>query len=255
MFYNSTERTYRFLGAYHVIRSKKNANWATGRDFAALAFRLRGESHFFFDGKECVADEKSILYIPSGVSYSYVGQDDEIIILHLACNGTDDSEITAYHANNAQVLFEKILYAWQEEGEQAYNRCMSLLYQIFETIEKATPNASRTPPKTIAKGVEYLNKHFCDPDVSIAQAAEICYVSEVWFRRAYREHFDVSPWQDVLDRRFSYACNLLQFGYYSVKEVAVRCGFSDVKYFRTAFLKRYGTTPNAYANQHCKFGQ
>jgi AraC-like DNA-binding protein len=46
--------------------------------------------------------------------------------------------------------------------------------------------------------------------------------------------------------RFEYAKDLLLSGYYQTKEVAIMSGFSDVKYFRTAFKKRYGVTVGEY---------
>ena len=93
----------------------------------------------------------------------------------------------------------------------------------------------------------YLNAHYRDAELNVAYLASLCHVSEVYFRRVYHECFGTSPWQSILELRFSYACELLQSGYYTVKEIAVRSGFPDVKYFRTAFGKRYGCTPTAYA--------
>jgi AraC-like DNA-binding protein len=97
--------------------------------------------------------------------------------------------------------------------------------------------------------VTYLQAHYRDPELNVAQLASLCHVSEVYFRRVYRECFGTSPWQRILELRFSYACTLLQSGYYTVKEIANLAGFSDVKYFRTAFGKRFGCTPTEYASQ------
>ncbi|MBE6589023.1 MAG: helix-turn-helix domain-containing protein [Ruminococcaceae bacterium] len=249
MFYNSKDRAYSLLAAYRFTRPGKNTSCTDGRSFSALAFRVRGRSRFSFEGRRCVAEEKSILYIPSGVGYSRVGEDEEIIVLHLSCHGEDDAEITALEAQDAEELFEKLLLAWCEDGKENYNRCMSLLYRILETAEKSAPAAHHNVPMSIAKGVQYISAHYRDPDATVSAAAMLCHVSEVWFRRVYHECFGISPWQDILNRRFSHARTLLQTGYYSVKEVALRSGFSDVKYFRTAFSKRYGCTPSTYAIQ------
>ena len=247
MFYNSKERAYSILGVYRVTRPDKSEGHEAGRPFAGLAFRTRGSSRFFFGVKQCVAKEKSILYIPSGVSYSRTGEDEEIIILHLACHGTDDTDITALYSEEAEELFEKLYLAWGESGEGKYNRCMSLLYRILEAAEKSAPAHIPDHPASIAKGVQYLLSNYRDPNITVSFAAELCHISEVYFRRMYHEHFGISPWQDILNRRFAYACTLLQTGYYTTKEIALQAGFSDVKYFRTAFTKRYGYTPGDYA--------
>ena len=50
----------------------------------------------------------------------------------------------------------------------------------------------------------------------------------------------------LLELRFDHATRLLSSGYYTPKQVAALSGFSDVKYFRTAFTHRFGITPTAY---------
>ena len=84
------------------------------------------------------------------------------------------------------------------------------------------------------------------------KAAKACFINEVSFRRLYHKHFGLSPLQEILNLRFDYAKGLLQSGYYSDKDVARLSGFSDVKYFRTAFSRRFGLSPCAWrkVNSH-----
>ena len=94
--------------------------------------------------------------------------------------------------------------------------------------------------------IEYMREHFRERDLTVSTLAELCHVSETYFRRIYHEHFKSSPMQALLEMRFDYAKSLLRSGYYQTKEVAALSGFSDVKYFRTAFKKRFGITPVQY---------
>ena len=247
MFYDDPMRAYRMLGVYRFERSGREEVYEKGRSFSSFAIRLRGESTFTFGNKQCIADEKSIIYIPAGVDFHRVGGNEDIIVIHLECHGGDDGDISVLRADGAQELFETILSVWEKRGSAYQNRCLSLLYRIFETVEKAKQEAEVAPPETIAAGVEYLREHYRDPDLTVALIASLCHVSEVYFRRVYHECFGVSPWQSILEMRFSYARTLLQSGYYTVKEIAARSGFSDVKYFRASFGKRFGCTPTEYA--------
>lgn len=54
----------------------------------------------------------------------------------------------------------------------------------------------------------------------------------------------------ILSVIWVYACELLLSGYYSQEEAAQAAGFSDIKYFRTAFKKRLGRTPSGYLARH-----
>lgn len=249
MFYDDPTRAYSLLGVYRFERDGVEERYEAGRMFSSLAFRLRGKSTFTFGGKQCVADEKSLIYIPAGMSFFRVGGNEELIVLHLECRGEEDREITILHADGAEEQFEKLLSDWENGGVGARNRCLSRFYRILETVEKAKQLPHATPPDAILAGVTHLQAHYRDPDLNVAQLASLCHVSEVYFRRVYHECFGTSPWQRILELRFSYACTLLQSGYYTVKEIANLAGFSDVKYFRTAFGKRFGCTPSEYAAQ------
>ena len=249
MFYDNPRRSYRLLGVYRFDRDGVEERYEAGRTFSSLAFRLRGKSTLTVSGRQCVADEKSVIYIPAGVDFSRVGGNEELIVLHLECHGENDQEITILHADGVEEQFEKLLSDWETGGVGARNRCLSRFYRILETVEKAKQLSQALPPEAIAEGVTYLQEHYRDSDLTVSRLASLCHVSEVYFRRVYHECFGISPWQRILELRFSYARTLLQSGYYTVKEIANLAGFSDVKYFRTAFGKRFGCTPTEYAAQ------
>jgi AraC-like DNA-binding protein len=60
----------------------------------------------------------------------------------------------------------------------------------------------------------------------------------------------MSPKQYLDDVRIEHAKVLLESAYYTQAEIAARCGFDDVKYFRTAFKHHTGKTPGAYMKEH-----
>ncbi len=247
MFYKNSKCAYRLVGAYHVCRKGIQGHHATGRTYSALGYRLRGGSRFLAGEKEYYAGEKSVIYIPAGVEYHRFGSDEELIILRLCCYGEEEKELTVLHADGVEELFFQLFREWQANGEHAgQNACMALLYRIFDQIEKTSQRSEVHVPPVILPAVTYLKEHYRDPDLTVAFLAELCHVSEVYFRRIYHVSFGVSPWQSVQELRFFHACTLLRSGYYGIKEVAQLCGFSDVKYFRTAFTKRYGVTPSDY---------
>ena len=46
--------------------------------------------------------------------------------------------------------------------------------------------------------------------------------------------------------RMQKAISLINTGYYSLKEVAAMCGFTDYKYFSVEFKKHTGKSPSEY---------
>lgn len=149
-------------------------------------------------------------------------------------------------------LFEALLSEWEAGGSTCYNKVMQLFYGILAELQKLNGDATSVP-SSIAAGVRLMERSFRDPELRISVLADACHVSEVYFRRVFNSHFGVSPVKMLTDMRFGYAEKLLATGYYKIKEVAYLSGFSDAKYFRAAFVKRYGTSPRTYADRVGKF--
>ncbi len=244
MLYKSTKPAYELLGAYHVHRKPMSLSWDKNRKYAALSYRTKGSSTFCCDGQEFYVGDGDILYIPAGVDYRHENEAEEIYVIHFQCHNESIQSICHLHGSSeVEQAFSKVVQLWQEN--KSYNRSMAAFYYLLELLEQQT-DESRSVPPVIAPGVEMLRKEFRDPGLTVAQLAERCYISQVYFRKLYRQHFRISPLQAINNLRFEYAANLLRSGYYTPKQAADLSGFSDVKYFRTAFHKHFGCTPSEF---------
>ena len=207
MFYNNSECAFKILGVFLVDRAKYEGV-AHNRTHTALSYRITGDSTFVVGQKNLRAESGSIVYIPKGINFGHKSM--------------------------------------EEKRTDTYNRSITALYQLFSQLQKTyEPVASNLPP-AIIPGVQLIQKNFKNPDFTISQLAAECCVSDVFFRKLYRNYFSESPLQTLLKLRFDYACTLLLSGYYTQKQVAELSGFSDVKYFRKAFKKYYGISPSQF---------
>ena len=251
MFFCESGRAYTLMGVYHVVRENDFDRIEKGRGYTSLAIRIRGSSTFFTKNRELEAPKGTIIYIPRGIGFRrHSAETEELIILHLHCHGEDDSEISILSCADAEILFRRLLETWESMEIGRHHRCMSLLYHIFETLERLYGNARQRPPSAIWNGVEHLFAHYRDPDLTVSQLASYSHVSEVYFRKLYQATYGESPWQTVLRLRFDYAAECLSTGYYTVKEVAANAGFSDLKHFRVSFTERFGVSPTEYVRQN-----
>ncbi len=247
MFFKNTDASFKILGIFYVERKKREVS-ETDRSHTAISYRLNGDSLFMFDKRSYRLKNGSITYLPAGCEYQRkTDSTEKLIVLHLESIGNPDHDIQIINdAWETEHLFRKMLSIWEENGIERHNRCMSLLYQIFDTLQERRERAKTKLPSSISKGVEQIHKDFRNPQLSAAIIAQNCHVSESYFRREYQKYAGESPWQTILTLRFRYACALLSSGYYSQKQVSDLSGFSDVKYFRTSFKKRYNMTPSEY---------
>lgn len=248
MFFSNSKLGFIIKGVFNVSLQPATAN-ESGRRHSALAYRIKGNSRFYCNDSCHTLESGTVIYIPAGVDYQRITEAEEhLITLHLETFGNNESEIQVIpDCGDLRPFFETLLELWEHKD---YNKCVRTLYKIFDEIKEKSQNGAKAIPQTIAAGVEYMNLKFRSNEITVALIASKCHVSETYFRKIYGDHFGISPIQALLDMRFNYAKNLLRSGYYEVKQVASLSGFSDAKYFRTAFKKRFGMTPNEYATKH-----
>lgn len=83
-------------------------------------------------------------------------------------------------------------------------------------------------------------------DLSIAELAFLCGMSEATFKRKFAHIFNQSPARYLLERKLAHAQALLQIASKAVSEIAYECGFSSPSSFNRAFKKHFGLTPTAF---------
>ena len=71
-------------------------------------------------------------------------------------------------------------------------------------------------------------------------------MSEVYFRKLFKEEYGISPQKYIINLRMQYAKGLISTGYYSLNEVAYMSGYTDYKYFSVEFKKSMGVSPSEY---------
>jgi len=112
-----------------------------------------------------------------------------------------------------------------------------LLWQIDE-INFKIPAKYKKLQTSLSEITEYWYQN--EP---VSYYANLCDMSEVNFRRLFKEYTGHSPIDYRNDLRLSHAKNKLQSGEYNVSEVAEQCGFSNLSFFTRLYKKKYGYTP------------
>ncbi len=100
----------------------------------------------------------------------------------------------------------------------------------------------------LAAARAHLEAHY-RRNVSVAELAEIAYLSEGYFLRAFRRAWGVSPIAYQSRLRLEAARSMLRFSSLSCKQIAVRLGYSDGYHFSKSFKKHEGCSPTAYRRQ------
>ena len=240
MLYNFDELSFQIL-TIDRFSHKKGLFEVKGRPYASLSLRIDGRGDFTVDGKTLESTPGDLLFIPSNTPYRVEYSGGESIVVHFSrCNYREAESISPENAAAISVRFEQLLQAWR--SNRSVNAAKSALYGILETV--AAEKRLQLRDTAIVNCIRYMDAHFTDPELDIASVCAAGFISVSALQRAFAEHLGTSPRQYLIRLRMNRALQLLSQEGYSIREIALACGFTDEKYFSRAFKKIYGYSPS-----------
>lgn len=223
------------------------------RRYSALSYRTDSKSEFHVGTMKIPADTDSIAFVPGGIEYERVTKKEEAIVFHFEMFGNADSGIEVFRPSNPEEyrgLFSAALEIWEKKEAGFKYKATAVFYEILAMMQsdgEIKETGALGGGERIALGAkEQMDLHFSDIELCISGIAESLFVSESYLRRVFVRKYGVSPKRYLDDVRISHARSLIDSGIFTQKEIARRCGFADVKYFRTVFRKKMGVTASDY---------
>lgn len=123
----------------------------------------------------------------------------------------------------------------------------SLLIEIYRQT-----NSNANISQDIAQNIEpiipalsYITTHYTE-DITCAQLAETCYISQTHLRRLFRMHLGMSPFEYIYKFRITAAKTLLRTTSLTVLEISQSVGYQSQTSFTKHFKQFTGTTPLKY---------
>lgn len=227
------------------FKRNKSEQYTEKRNFAVFSVRTEGEAVFNCEGETFSVKAGDVLYIPENTEYSQKTEGESVHALHFKGENLP-GKIRVYKNHIAGDFLLDVIK--QSELFINYHKMHSDFYAFIDLLE-TSQKQENSSYSVISEGVKYLRKNYRNHDVSVEKAAKLCNVSEVYFRKKYKEVFAISPKRFIDDMRIKYAINLLVNNTCSISEVARQCGIEDGNYFSIFFKNRVGVSPKQYKNR------
>lgn len=161
----------------------------------------------------------------------------------------DKSYCLLHNTNSDQLnrYCAKLTKDWTQKSVGYEMLCVSHLYALmslfyFEYKNQFIPTDFLV---RLQPAKEYVERNF-NRSITLDELAKLCNMSVTNFRREWQKAYATTPIKYRDEIRLSYSKEYLLSGYYSVTEVAQRCGFEDTGYFIRFFEKQTGMSPGAF---------
>lgn len=224
------------------------------RPFSSLSIRKSGKTVIRVGNTTLCSTPDTLTYIPRGCSYTTeIPEAGEMFIMHFYTSPEGGMLsptplcVRPDFPLSFSNTFQNAISHFASEGCDLF--CMSTAYEILNEATAAFFRTRPAPPRRMLRCKEYLDENVCDTSLRISLLAEMCGVSEVYFRAEFKKFYGVSPLEYIKKRRIEIACQLLSTGLYNVTQVAERAGFDSVSYFSAEFRRLTGTTPSQYQSK------
>ena len=196
---------------------------------------------------EVLVDTGELIFIPKNTVYTgvYLEDNTEIKIIQF---DLVSGELPAYLSLPVKLALPtagELVEAFFKPTENRtpnhpfyYLSCLyGLLWQIDESQAKIPVKY-----KKLQAALSEITEHW-DENVPVSHYAALCNMSEVNFRRLFKEYTGCSPIEYRNDLRLAGARGKLRSGEYNVSEAAELCGFTNLSFFIRLYKKKYGHTP------------
>ena len=241
IFGNNTEITDLWVREVNFKEGKPQT--VAGRPQHSLSLRLGGNVRFEVDGKRYVSAANGITFMPAGTDYrTQIVESGSMMVAHFSTVESTPNARPLFLDNRADLkpLFTELCKA-NAAGDERYYCSLSLFYELLYMLCKSPHSV----PRRIRTAKETMDTRFAEP-LTVAALAREAGISDVLFRKEFKQHYGVSPLGYLKAVRIENAKQLLRSGYYTVTDVALECGFESISYFSYEFKRATGDTPTAY---------
>lgn len=232
-----------------TVHSAKGRLFETqNRPWCGLSLCISGQITYSMNGEQYLSVPGVAVFLPKGGRYSLHGDEEGLFpVINFQTDLELSPTIMTFPLSDPAgclELFDQIrqLCSAAENRLKVYSLFYELLHQaFFSQMIRQNP---------LSPMIRYLNENLRDPSLTNTVLAKRLHISEVYLRKLFRQHYNTTPKQYLLDIRISRSKQLLSDTDLSVTEIAEQCGFSSVYHFCRAFRLRTGLTPSQYADSH-----
>lgn len=242
-----------------VLNEKNSCAYPSGRKYCGIIYCIAGEAEYKFSAsKRQTVKQGDILLLAPDAAYSILVKNEfKHYTINFETHSADSASVGSenkfcllspentdlyYHHFKNLIMHRNAKKIGSEMQATAclYELLALILSEIHEKKYHTNAYLRLQPAK------EYIEHHFKE-NITLHMLANLSDMSVSHFRREWVKQYRESALQYRDKIRLRHSKEYLNSGYYTVSEIASKCGFDDVNYFIRFFKKHTGISPGKYA--------
>lgn len=244
------------INSVAVIENTKGLPRRIVNRFAyAISFCISGQITYHFEEKNYVSTPGTVIFLPKGKSYTLTCEKSGTFpIINFECsNEIENPSIFCAKLESPEYFltaFEKLRETF---AIPATGRMTQSLAQFYNILSRLTDEVSLSNHSVLLPAIKYIEENFTSGEINNLMLAQLCHISEVYFRRIFAKAFGIPPIKYIRNLRIARAKELLKNNNIPITEVSESCGYSSVYHFCRAFKSDVGETPGDFRRKNISF--
>ncbi len=233
--------------AITVYSPKGRFEKMTNRKCYGMSFCSEGQITYTHNDKKIISDNKHIIILPEGQSYTIKGDKTGIFpVINFTCTEPLCDTFLLFPIDNVDIFMNdfntiKRLILFPETR----TKVISIFYNMIHNIVSTDCCC-----KTIIPAVQYIRKNYKELKLTNETLAKECNISEIYLRKLFKKHLKTTPKQYISEIRLQQAKQLLLEGTFKINSISEECGFQSSYNFCRFFKEKTGLTPTEYMKQN-----
>ena len=249
MLLDSENVTVKIISVFKVDKDNTAGQYSQ-QTFNSISYRIYGKGTVISDNETIHVKTGDILFVPKGSDFSLDAEKEHLIIVRFTSDDPLPNQMKKYSVRDINYFnhkFNELHSRWISNIYGRYYECQSIINKILYKADiESICSKMITVKDTLPGALEYIQENFTSSDMTIDILADLCGISNTYFRKIFEKEFGISPLKYINNLRLHYALELLKSGYYSVASVSLMAGFNDPNYFSSFIKKMTGYSPSYF---------
>lgn len=231
--------------------------------YYSLHFVLKGKGEFSQGGYKNTLRPGDIFCLYPQKKHQYCTDPDNCLqMFWLAFDGSQARELlhgiglSEYTPHAADLISKDVhntindlVIKFSDIKEKEILDRISLIYKLFYHLSNSAIEKNLvkkiTSTNWLKRSIEYMKTHYAE-GISVSDVAKYAGLHRSYFTDSFMKEMNTTPVQYLLSLKMNKASKMLKSTKYTITDIALSIGYSDLYSFSRAYKKYYGVSPKQF---------